>query len=423
MASCMFIRGLSCLNVCSQEHRLLLSSRVIHKLYRIPSANISHKDRIDEETKADKPAPYPYKTKRYRWIHYYYGQDSTIARFDENTVFISVEGPPASNKTQLAAGLADLLGMKHYEEPNLDPEYINDYGFDLRAFNKLLHRDAQHPDHELFLRDPTHPRAGLFQHRMLRIRFWQALDMELHLLSTGQGCIQERSHWSDVVFNEAMYKAGYISKDIYDFYLRKRWNCFDRLARPHVVIYIDTPKEKVLENIKKRNIPYEVNSPVWESNFVDTIIKCYKEKVLPEYEEHAYMLTYDYQDNWDCEKIVRDLEELDFVSEDMRGTRHEDWKFVPEDFEWDERRYENIEFFNREMGHFELPSYDVPGYYYSDESLLAQGSFEKYLQPRGYTGGYDPMKESKWRILLGLNGRNYYQERMKWNHFRCQWLN
>lgn len=183
---------------------------------KLPAVNICHKDKIDPLIQSLKPPPYPYKEKKYGTWDWLIGADTVEQRFDENTVFITVEGPPACGKSDLAKGIAECIDAKFAPEPNMDINYKNEYNFDLRAFNRLLYRDAQYVDHELWLKDPSHPRAGMFQRDFLKVRFYYHLDHMLHLLSTGQGVVMERTPHSDLVFAEAMYRSGYITRDSKD---------------------------------------------------------------------------------------------------------------------------------------------------------------------------------------------------------------
>lgn len=59
-----------------------------------------------------------------------------------------------------------------------------------------------------------------------------------------------------------------------------RKNSISELLRPHLVIYLDVPVEKIMENVKSRNICYEVNSPVLDKQYLSYMEKCYKQEYL-----------------------------------------------------------------------------------------------------------------------------------------------
>lgn len=54
------------------------------------------------------------------------------------------------------------------------------------------------------------------------------------------------------------------------------------LLRPHLIVYLDVPVPKVLENINKRNISYEKNSPVLTPQYLEVMEKHYKQHYLKE---------------------------------------------------------------------------------------------------------------------------------------------
>lgn len=189
-----------------------LLQRVTSNINKTTAAGVCHKDRLDPVLQEIKPKPWPYKEKKFTHFKHMLGFDNTIDRFDENTVIITVEGPPSSGKTRLAKKLAELTGMKHYEEPKVDFLYVRPDGFDYRTFNKLYYPEAQYPDIEMFLKNPNHPKIGRLQCDILKMRFYFYYESMIHLLNTGEGIIAERSPWSDVVFMEALLKCGYTNK-------------------------------------------------------------------------------------------------------------------------------------------------------------------------------------------------------------------
>lgn len=133
-------------------------------------------------------------------------------------------------------------------------------------------------------------------------RYNQYIDALAHVLSTGQGVVLDRCVYSDFVFLEAMFSQGYISKPgkiqykrpskisffenrNFKFLARSgyyeiRTNTIYELLKPHLVIYLDVPVNKVIENVKKRAIPYEKNSPVITPQYLGTMERLYKQNYL-----------------------------------------------------------------------------------------------------------------------------------------------
>lgn len=190
-----------------------------------------------------KPAPFDYENKDYSYFRSLI--DRTTHRFDENSKVVVVEGPVAVGKTQFAAALAEDLGMKHFPEANMDIHYKRPNGCDLRMFDDQVPEDTRTFDHVNFNLTPTHRLAGNFQLMMYIARYSQYIDALTHLLNTGQGVVLERSPYSDFVFLEAMYSQKFISKGVRSVYYELRGNTIEELMRPHLVIYLDMPLEKV----------------------------------------------------------------------------------------------------------------------------------------------------------------------------------
>lgn len=190
-----------------------------------------------------KPKPFDYVNKDYTWLRSLF--DRTTHRFDENSKVIVVEGPVASGKTQFAAALAAELNMKHFPEANMDIHYIRPNGCNLRMFDDKVPEDTRTFDHVNFNLTPNHRLAGNFQIMMYSARYSQYIDALAHLFNTGQGVVLERSPYSDFVFLEAMVSQKYISRGVRSVYYELRGNTIEELLRPHLVIYLDMPANKV----------------------------------------------------------------------------------------------------------------------------------------------------------------------------------
>lgn len=163
-------------------------------------------------------------------------------------------------------------------------------------------------------------------------RFSDYTDALCHLLSTGQGVVLERSPYSDIVFLEALYKCGFITKQSYKGLLEVRGNSLCELLRPHLVIYLDVPVNKTLvssmlkfrhriyfftkmcilqENIKKRNLNNEANAPLFkDTKFLETLDNEYKHNFLRDISAHSELLVYDWSNGGDIELVVEDIERI-----------------------------------------------------------------------------------------------------------------
>lgn len=113
---------------------------------------------------------------------------------------------------------------------------------------------------------------------------------------------------------------------------------------------------------------------------MDTIIDTYKNRVLPELEDHSLIYKFEYKDpeEWDFLEIVEELEKIDMYEYDLRSTKLDDWKIV-DDEEWGLWRFWNDIHFQNWMKPFQLPGWDVEGYLISDEAQYFQCMVERHL--------------------------------------------
>lgn len=318
-----------------------------------------------------KPAPFDYINKDYTWLRSLF--DRTTHRFDENSKVLVVEGPVAAGKTQFAAALAEDLGMKHFPEANMDIHYIRSNGFDLRTLDNQIPEDARTFDHVNFNLAPSHRLAGNFQIMMYIARYSQYIDALAHLFNTGQGVVLERSPYSDFVFLEAMVSQKYISKGVKSVYYELRANTIEELMRPHLVIYLDLPVNKVVDNIKARRCDYEVNGKALTPEFLTEVERQYKNKYLRDISTHAELLVYDWTGGGEVEVVVEDIERLDFDKYTERDEpKMKDWR-LPREVEWADKRmlYSNQKY--HLMNLFAIPRLDVP-----ELITSADDAYERY---------------------------------------------
>lgn len=76
-----------------------------------------------------------------------------------------------------------------------------------------------------------------------------------------------------IIINNSLFLAQ-------SFYYDVRKNSIGELLKPHLVIYLDTPVNKVLQNIQCRKISYEVKSPVLTTEYLCAMEKYYKQEFL-----------------------------------------------------------------------------------------------------------------------------------------------
>lgn len=272
---------------------------------------------------------------------------------------ICVEGQVASGKTKFAKELADELEMMYMPAPTMDDVYINSYGYDLRKLDSKLPEAVRSYDNKNFCENPNHRSAGTFQIRMYMLRLSNYIDALAHILSTGQGVVCNRSPYSDFIFLEAMFRNKFISRGVRSAYYDIVNHSISELMRPHLVIYLDVPISKTKENIKKRNIAYEVNSKVFSDQYLSDIEAGYKQKFLKEISTHAELLVYDWTEAGETEVVVEDIERINFDDFGHYDPKMKDWRLMTE-WEWCEKRMAYTSDKSDIMNYCNIPRFDVP---------------------------------------------------------------
>ncbi|XP_012257960.2 NADH dehydrogenase [ubiquinone] 1 alpha subcomplex subunit 10, mitochondrial [Athalia rosae] len=328
----------------------------------IQAAFISGKAlRVTDNTR---PPPYPYETKRFTLFDAIF--ENTTHRFDENSKIIVVEGPIASGKTKFAKALAEDLDMIYLPAVTMDAEYVNEYGYDCRQLDPILPEACKSYDVKNFCENPHHENCANYQILMYKHRFSQYVDALAHLFSTGQGIIMERCVYSDHIFLETMYNAGYISKAARQTYYDIRTATQGELLLPHLCIYLDVPAAAVKDKIQKRGIPYEVNSKVFTMNYLSSIEHMYKQQYLKELSQYANILVYDWTDEGDVEVVIEDIERLSFDRTSKDDMKFRDWEFWNESHVNQTRR-EYADNKLRLLTLFDIADCDAPELHYNGE--------------------------------------------------------
>lgn len=286
--------------------------------------------------------------KAYRWPYEKYGLNSftllfdpfTKRKFDENSKIIVIEGNVASGKQELAKKLADEFGML-YMPPNLDLEkiYINEHGYDYRALNPLLPERMRICDFKMFHENPTRLSVIHLQHHCFRLRLHQYLLALRHLFNTGQGVVLTRCVFNDAVFVETMQNlgwlpTGYLRGDgvrFYDWKVRYdyiRQFVLNDVLKPELTIYLDTPVDKCLENIRNDPDPMIRNSKAVTREFLEEMDHAYKDVVLPRCDLNGivHMVPNDKPlDEHEYTQLIDDIESIGFEY-DPHDTRFEEWQ-------------------------------------------------------------------------------------------------
>ncbi|XP_076757182.1 NADH dehydrogenase (ubiquinone) subunit ND-42 [Xylocopa sonorina] len=281
--------------------------------------------RLSLKEEMPKPGPLPYWKTELSTKQFRYHLTSLI--YDENSKLVVVEGPPSAGKDKLCQNLADEFGLLYMPPPLHDDIYMNRYGYDIRKLDPKLPPAAQSIDLKKFLKDPNHALAGKFQLGFLLMRYEQYTNALLHLLTTGQGVVLNRSVYSDASFVDTMYNAGYIKKEVVKFFEVLKKNCLHLLQRPHLVIYLDIPPDVTLANIKKSGNQDEINSKVFTTKYLTDLDRATREKCLSWLSSHSEILMYNSYEENNFMDVVHDIESLD-LEEDDHKQKFEDWVYL-----------------------------------------------------------------------------------------------
>lgn len=279
----------------------------------------------------DFPDPWPYKEKGYHHVDIL--KDRTQSRFHQNSKLIVVEGNIGSGKSTLSAELADQLGFHYMPEFKMDDILIDRYGNDMRKFYHLFPESFRIPDMDMFYKNPMGDNTARMQQRIFESRFDQFLNACAHIMNTGQGVVLERSPYSDFVFVNAMRVKNYIGHEYLKHYYYTRKLAVPQLHFwPHLVVYLDTPVHKCLENIKSRGNVNEI--AVVDEHYLKTIEDSYKDS-LKEYRRHSKILAYDWTRPGDADTVVEDIERLDLdFFEWHSGDVMEEWFSISDEVGW-----------------------------------------------------------------------------------------
>lgn len=155
------------------------------KFIKVQSAAMTSKENRDPTIV--KPAPWPYKTKKFRFWRSYF--ESTLKRFDENTKIVIVDGNIGSGKSAFAKQIAEAFDFEYFPEPTLDTLLISPYGYDLRKIDPLLPPSFKIVDIETFYKNPDHPNVPKFQFKMFILRVEQYINALAHILNTGNNIL------------------------------------------------------------------------------------------------------------------------------------------------------------------------------------------------------------------------------------------
>lgn len=364
----------------SKVSRSLTSNTPLRAVVLINTSNINKRDFSIDQIGQRAKNPYDYTKKKYGFI----GQmiDSTLNRMGDNSLIITVDGNFGSGKSEFAQKLAKEIDFVYAREPDLEAHlYKQPNGENTRdIINEIVGENKRFriDNIEEWHKDPSFKSTIALQHNFYNIRWMQMRTALLHLMSTGQGVVLERSVFSDAVIGQSLYENNFLSDEAFRFYLRDLIpNTIAELWRPHVMIYLDKTPEDCLKTIKEKGKPYEKESKVYNLEFLRSMDKNYKKNFIPGMRDELHVLTYKSSDA-NTTRAIEDLDILDFEDQ----TKFNDWRI---------RKETTINTYRRILSDYEnccallkAPSsyVDVPEYLLYGEELSKLG--DKLAQDERY---------------------------------------
>lgn len=327
--------------------KLLTSPARGCRVSSISSRSLCHKSKLTPRANNYK---WPYDRRSYGLLNFWM-DPFTSKKFNENSLIIQVEGNISAGKEEFAKALASELDMTYLPQPDLDSYYVNDHGYDYRALNVLLPERLRLCDWKMFHENPARHSMIHMQYYLFRLRLFQYVKALQHLFNTGQGVVMTRSVFTERVMVEAMHNIGWLPKghvrsDGVRFYDWKNRHIFMRnlalynLHKPHLCIYLDTPVEVCLENIRNDPDPMIANSKAHTREFLQELETAFKDHTLPRQEHNMHLHVVEHKSPKTLDEvrdIIDDLESLSFEF-DVHDTRFEDW---------DPKRYSQFHFTTR----------------------------------------------------------------------------
>ncbi|XP_045168556.1 NADH dehydrogenase [ubiquinone] 1 alpha subcomplex subunit 10, mitochondrial-like [Mercenaria mercenaria] len=258
--------------------------------------------------------PYPYERRRFGFFNALL--DYTVARINENSRILMIEGPPCVGKTEFAKKVADAFQLKYMPAITEEDLFIRN-GFDRRELNNMMPTEKMRCyDLDMFYAEPDPKNMmyfGATQVDFFKARYYQYVDALKHLLHTGQGVVLENSVWSDACYALNMADHGYFSKQGIRWFMDYRKNVLNFLWKPHLVIHLDAPSSLTVKNMKEKHPQYE-HSPVLRESYFDGLREKFQKFYIPYMEKHCDTLYYDVTNMEDFDLLAMDLEGMDLIS-------------------------------------------------------------------------------------------------------------
>ena len=149
---------------------------------------------------------------------------------NKKQLFVAIAGNIGAGKTTLTRLLSDKLGWRAYYEKVIDNPYLSDFYDDMNRWS-------------------FHLQVFFLSHRF---------ESQKEISAWPNSCVQDRSIYEDVeIFAQTLYEGGNMSQVDFDNYRELFSIMVTYLRKPDLIIYLETPVEKLVERILNRGRDYE----------------------------------------------------------------------------------------------------------------------------------------------------------------------
>jgi len=198
---------------------------------------------------------------------------------DKRKLFVAIAGNIGAGKTSLTRLLSQALGWRAHYEKIVDNPYLAPFYDDMPRWSFHL---------EIFF---------------LIHRF----KAQKEISAWPDSCLQDRTIYEDVaVFARTLHDLGYLSAKDYENYLLLYSTMSDYLRQPDLIIYLQTPVNKLIESILKRERDFEL---AIDPNYLSHLNRAYDLWAGQAEQEGLRILTIDTR-NKNFEEHKEDLEML-----------------------------------------------------------------------------------------------------------------
>lgn len=149
---------------------------------------------------------------------------------NKKQLFVAIAGNIGAGKTTLTRLLSEKLGWRAYYEKVIDNPYLSDFYDDMNRWS-------------------FHLQIFFLSHRF---------KSQKEISEWPNSCIQDRSIYEDVeIFAQTLFENGNMSQVDFDNYRELFSIMVTYLRKPDLIIYLETPVEKLVERILHRGRDYE----------------------------------------------------------------------------------------------------------------------------------------------------------------------